>query len=200
MLNSITDVTINWMPKDFKVIHGGAGGLPSALGNRIRALGRALSTGYLSAASVSPAGTGADDIIAVFKIPAGTLDEDGRGFEVHAAGAYAANGDSKRIKIIYNPTTVPVVGNAVSGGTTIADSGAVTQSGGGWYLIGAVKKFGAAAANTQIGLHCTGGATLIAPSFPTAVEANDTYVCVTANCATTKTDVLLNYVELRGVN
>jgi len=92
----------------------------------------------------------------------------------------------------------------VTGGTTIADSAAVTTNGGGWALEANAFKYGAANSNTQIGLHQQaqiGGAVaaLLAPSLLTATENAVILIAITGNCTTTATDIVFNFLEVNAM-
>lgn len=157
----------------------------------------------ISSAGINPGATGADNVLAVFTIPALSFDVAGRGLTFCAMGSYASNGNTKRVKIIFNATTA-VVGSTVSGGTTIADTGSVITSGGGWALSADVFKYGAAASNTQIALHQqaqNGSATaaLLAPSLTTATESGAIIVAVTGNATTTATDIVFNFFQANAM-
>lgn len=174
---------------------GGAGTFPEE-GNLNR---------QVSAAGVSPAATGADKVIAVYSLPAGSFDQALRGLTITAAGSFASNGNTKDVKIIFNPTAAVVGSTVGSGGTTIADTAAVTTNGGGWELTASVFKYGALGSNTQLGIHNqaqVGGAVaaLLAPTAITATESGAILIAVTANCTTTATDVVFNWLEVNAMN
>jgi hypothetical protein len=158
----------------------------------------------ISSAGINPGATGADNVLAVYTIPALSFDVSGRGLTICAMGSYAANGNTKRVKIIFNPVSA-VVGSTVGGsGTTVADTGAVTQNGGGWALSADIFKYGVAASNTQIALHqqAQSGATtaaLLAPSLTTATESGAIIVAVTGNATTTATDIVFNFMQVNAM-
>lgn len=153
-----------------------------------------------SRAGVNPASTGSDIVVAIYNVPANSFDQAGRGVVIAAAGGYAANGHTKECKIIIG-ATAPVVGSAVSGGTTIADTGAVTTSGGGWLLSANVVKYGAAASNTQTGINTSNsGAALSAPAALTLAENAIIPIVVTANATTTATDIALNLLQVKAAD
>lgn len=159
----------------------------------------------VSSAGVNPGATGADNVVAFYSIPASAFDVAGRGVELCAMGSFAANGNTKRVKIIFNPASATVGSTVGASGTTVADTGAVTTSGGGWCLTAMVFKYGAAASNTQIGLHQqaqTGGTvgTLLAPALITATESGAILVAVTGNATTTATDIVFNFLEVNAMN
>lgn len=112
---------------------------------------------------VSPGGTGADYVLAVYAVPANSFDGvsgTNRGLTITAMGSFAANSNLKRVKI-WVGTTVATVGSVINGGTVIADSGGptltspvgVAGSAGGWAITANIFKYGAANSNTQLGLH-----------------------------------------------
>jgi hypothetical protein len=163
--------------------------------------------GYLSnqpSAGVNPASTGGDIVVAIYNVPANLLDQAGRQLNISAAGGYAANGNTKQVKIFVG-ATAPAVGSAVSGGTKIADSAAVATNGAGWKLSASIAKYGAAGSNTQIGLHNgaqngSAGAALLTPAALTLSENLGTNIVVTANATTTATDIALNLFSVEMVN
>ncbi len=155
-------------------------------------------------AGINPAATGADNVLAVFSIPANSFDQSGRGIAISAAGAFAANANTKRVKIIIGATAA-VVGQTITGGTTIADTGAVTTNGAGWQLGADVFKYGVAGSNTQTGIHNQaqmGGAvgSLLSPAALTLVENAPILVAVTGNATTAATDITLNLFEVNATN
>lgn len=158
-----------------------------------------------SAAGISPGATGADNVLAVYSIPAGAFSAAGKMVTITANGSFAGNGDTKTVKIIFNPATAVVGSTVGTGGTTIASTGAVATNGGGWQLSAAVTKYGAAGSNTQLGVNLqnqSGAAAdvLLAPAAITAVESGAILIAVTANAATTATDVLLSMLQIRFAN
>lgn len=157
------------------------------------------------AGAITPAATGSDVVVGVYQLPANCFDVAGRGITVTAAGVFAANGNTKRIKMWFNPATA-VIGSAVGGGGTLmADTGAVTTNGGGWELGGNAFKRGAAGSNTQTitsngsmagAVH--GGT--IAPLDATATEGAPILVAVTINNTTTATDAGMSFLEVNAMN
>jgi hypothetical protein len=158
----------------------------------------------ISAAGIQPGATGVDNVLAVFSIPANSYDILGRGVGITAQGSFAATANNKRIKLIFNATTA-VVGSTVTGGTTVADTGTIATSGGGWSLQANIFKYGANGSNTQLGLHQQaqiGAATaaLLAPSLITAVENGPILIAVTGNATTAASDILFNFLEINAMN
>jgi len=83
---------------------------------------------FAAANAVAPANTGGDYVVATYTVPAnafGSGKQQVQDIYISVAGKFAANNNSKRVKIIAGATN-PVVGQAVSGGTVVADSGAQT--------------------------------------------------------------------------
>jgi hypothetical protein len=156
-------------------------------------------------ASRNPASTAADIVVGVYTLPAYSFDISGRGVNLLAEGSFANNVNSKRVKIYFGCTTA-VLGSAVTGGTVIADTGAFTTAANvGWSLEANVFKYGAAGSNTQLGLHqgaqigATVG-TLLVPTLLTATESGAILIAVTANAATTATDIVYNFFEVNAMN
>jgi hypothetical protein len=157
-----------------------------------------------AAASISPGSTGNDNVLFAFTLPASSFDVVGRGVQIEAAGSFAANGDTKEIKVFWGCTTA-TVGSAVTGGVAIADTGAVVTSGGGWNVSANVFKYGAAGSNTQVGIHTQAQigpavAQLLAPQNLTANEAGAIIIAVTGNTTTATTDILANWCEINAMN
>lgn len=157
---------------------------------------------------INPGATGADNVLAVFTLPAGTLDgiaslTSQRGLLIDVTCTIASSANTKTLKIIFNATTA-VVGTTVTGGTTIATSGSQTTV-TAINLKGIVYKTGAAGSNTQVGWSLggsTSGAALFAtaPAAIAAVESSPILVAITGNAGTTATDIALNAVEVTGLN
>lgn len=185
------------------------GNLPNTLALKLGSgtgtlLVRGKLTGQFSAAGISPGATGADNVLAVYAIPANTFDTEGRTIYLSAFGSFAANTNNKRLKIIFNPTAA-VVGSTVSGGTTICDTGTVATNGTGWAIQANVYKYGAAGSNTQLGIHQQAQigaavASLLVPQALTATESGMILIAVTGNATTTATDILLNRLEIAAGN
>jgi hypothetical protein len=174
----------------------------------INTSGNVFNSMTVASPGISPAATGADNVLAVFSIPANTFDgitNTNRGLTVTAIGSVGSSGGTKRIKIIYNPTAA-VVGSTVSGGTTIADTGALTTTTAvGWSLTAQVFKYGAPNSNTQLAIHQAAqvGSTvsaLLAPIAVTAIENTPTLIAVTGNAGTTTSDIQLNFFEPNASN
>ena len=179
----------------------GAASPPSQGGQSINPMGNANY--QTSSAGVSPGATGADNVVAVYTLPASAFDKAGRVATIQAWGSFASNGDSKTIKIFMG-CTAAVVGSTVSGGTAIASTGSVATNGGGWAIAANVAKYGAAGSNTQQAIHSqaqVGAAVsaLLAPQNLTITESGAIIVAVTAN-TTTATDVVFNAFELTWSN
>jgi len=158
----------------------------------------------ISGTGVTPGSTGNDNVLAVFTLPANSFDIAGRGICLTALGSFAATVNTKRVKLIVGATTA-VVGSAVSGGTTIADTGAVTTNGAGWCISAEVYKFGAAGSNTQIGVHQPtqiGAAvsSLLPPVSLTFPENAPILIAITGNATTAASDIVFNLATLQGLN
>lgn len=201
-------VTFNGLVSDVSV--NSAGDMPSSMTEQFGAsTATMLEEGninrQISSAGINPGGTAADNVLAVYTLPANAFDLLGRGLSITAQGSFGATGNNKRIKIIWNPATA-VVGSTVGGsGTTIADTAVVATSGGGWSVQGNVFKYGANGSNTQICLHQQaqiGSATavLLAPSLATATESGTILVAVTGNATTATTDIIFNFLEINAMN
>jgi hypothetical protein len=162
----------------------------------------------ISAAGVAPGATGADNVIAVFSLPANALDGaagTNRGISILASGKFGATANNKDIKLWWNPAAA-IVGSAIGGGgTLLADTLVVATNGGGWWLSGNVYKYGAANSNTQL---CTSNGAISgavhngvsAPATATAVENAPILIAVTANCTTATSDALFNFLEIAAAN
>lgn len=156
---------------------------------------------------VSPGATGADNVLAVFTIPANAFDGlgPGRGLQIDVTATIVANANAKALKIIFNATTA-VVGSTVTGGTTLANSGALGATVTVVNLLARVYKTGAAGSNTQVawspGVNTNIAQTVFvtAPAATAAVENASILIAITGNAGTAVTDIALNVVEITGVN
>jgi hypothetical protein len=145
-------------------------------------------------------------VLAVYTLPAGCFDQAFRGLNITAMGTIASNTNAKRCKIIFNPTTA-VVGQVVTGGTTVADTGVLntTSAAGGWSLGADIFKYGAAGSNTQQAIHQQAQAgsvvgALVAPSAVTAPENAPILVAITGNAGTTAADIVFNFMQIEAMN
>jgi hypothetical protein len=159
----------------------------------------------ISSAGISPGATGADNVLAVFSIPANSFDISGRGVGITAQGKFGATANNKDIKIIFNPSTAVVGSTVGTGGTTVADTGVVATNGGGWSVQANVFKYGVNGSNTQIGLHQQAQignavAALLAPSLITATESGAILVAITGNATTATTDIVFSFLEVNAMN
>ncbi len=164
---------------------------------------------YSAASAINPSATNADNVMAIFSLPANSFDGIGnRGISIQALGLFAANTHNKETKIFFNPSTATVGGTVGSGGVVIADSALQTASGVGWELNANVFKIGAAGSNTQyaqesgIAVGQTHGGVGI-PVYPTATESGAIIIAVTGNASTAGaavTDIQLNFVEINVMN
>jgi len=189
------DVLSNNLPNDTAISFGAGSADAPASGN---------ITKQVSQPGVSPGATAADNVLAVYSIPASSFDVAGRGINILAMGAFAATGNNKTVKIIFNATTA-VVGSTVTGGTTIATTGVSAGNNVAFRLESNVFKYGAAGANTQLGLNVVSqvGATIAAPAVPaalTATESGAILIAITGNAATATTDILLNLLVINAMN
>lgn len=158
----------------------------------------------VSSAGVQPAGTAAFDVLAVFSIPAGFFSAAGKGLTISAQGDFAATVNTKQVQIVIGAAN-PTVGQVVSGGTVIADTGAVTTNGGGWAMAANVFKTGAAGSNTQLSLHQqsqVGGAVaaLLASQALTLTESGAIPVAVVGKATTATTDITFRFLEVNATN
>jgi hypothetical protein len=159
----------------------------------------------ISSAGVSPGATAADNVLAVYSIPASSFSAANKGINISAQGSFAATSNNKTLKIIFNPSTAVVGSTVGTGGTTIATTGVVTTSGAGWNIAASVFKYGAAGSNTQLGVHQAaqvGAAVsaLTAPQLCTATESGAILIAITGNAATATTDILLNFLQISAFN
>jgi len=177
-------------------------------------IGPVLAThSWLAATAPSPGATGADNVIDAITLPANLFNyaPDGNtndglsscGLYIRAIGHFAANGNNKTVKIIFNPATAVVGSTVGTGGTTLVTSGVVAINGLGFVAEAWVRKIGANNTNTQVGgqLFAQFGATDISPpvtQYPLAIENAAILIALTGNAATTATDIVLDLFEVYG--
>ncbi len=174
--------------------------------NQAVALGLDSDYRFVSAAGVSPGAINQDNVLAVFSVPAnafGALVGEEANLVIEAVGSFGATANNKRLKIIAGPSAA-VVGSAVTGGTTIADSGTVATNGGGWSIRGRIVKYGAVGSNTQLGINigAVAGAVYLGVSPPVALTLNENaafLIAIVGNATTVVGDIKLNFVEIDGM-
>jgi hypothetical protein len=160
----------------------------------------------VSGTGINPGGLGADNVLAVFTIPANSFDIAGRGLNFLAMGSFANNANSKQVRIIFNPVTAVVGSTVGTGGTIIADTGAYTTAlNAAWQIEANVFKYGVTGSNTQLGIHQSAQiaaivSALIVPNAMTAVESGPILVAITGNAATATTNISLNFFEVNAMN
>jgi hypothetical protein len=166
---------------------------------------------YLSATGISPGATGADNVIGAYALPANVLNFIGGGgvpggptLIIRAYGRFAANGNNKTVKIIFNPATATLGSTVGSGGTTLASSGVVAINALGFVIEAWVSKVGVPNSDTQVGGQRTNivGATIVSPPipvYPVADESGEIFIAVTGNAATTATDIVLDHFSVEAL-
>ena len=165
-----------------------------------------------ASAGVNPAATGSDVVLAVASVPANSFDGTGnRGLAFQMNGSFGNNTNTKRAKIVVNPSAAAVGSTVGTGGTTLADTGAYNTTGlTGFQLSAEMFKYGAANSNTQVGF-CTGivigaahgGLGTGAPGAPQAVAAVENapiLVAFTGNAATLASDISLAFACINAMN
>jgi hypothetical protein len=160
----------------------------------------------INLAGQSPGATGSDYVLAVYNLPAGAFDANGRGLNIMACGTMAGS-HVNTVKIIVG-ATAPVVGQVISGGTTIASmvTTAAASGNGGWQISANIFKSGALGSNTQIALHEASQSgsqlgTLVAPTTNLALAENAIIpIAITGNAATTAADIAFNFLEVNAMN
>lgn len=153
---------------------------------------------------VNPGGTAVDSVLAVFSLPANFFDKAGRSLTIEAFGNFAANANTKTVKLWFNATTA-VVGAAITGGTLLATTGAVATNNGGYSVSGNVTKRGAANSNTQVTTSngamagaAAAGVSLAAEAV--AVENAPILIAVTGNAATAVGDIIHALLQITAYN
>ncbi len=181
-------------------LFGGGTGTIKESGNLSSQVGNPLS---------NPASITNDNVLAVYSLPASSLNASGVGIEVTASGNFAADSQAKRVKLIWNPTAA-VVGSAVATNSTsflLGDTGSTTNAGAlaGWVLQAEVYKYGVAGSNTQIGQFLDGSiaATNLGVGVASALTNNESgaiLLAVTGNATTSVGDISLYNMNVEGFN
>ncbi len=194
-----TQFTLNQLGLGPTLFGGGTGTLEES-GNINVQVGNPLT---------NPAAITNDNVLAVYTLPASSLNAAGRGLEITAAGNLGNDSQAKRIKLIWNPTAA-VVGSAVATNSTsflLGDTGSTTNSGSacGWQLEAQVYKYGIAGSNTQIGqeLAVVIGSTHGGMGLASALTTNESLpilIAVTGNATTSVGDISLYNVNIEGFN
>lgn len=141
-----------------------------------------------SAAGVANAAATTDTVLFTYAMPASVFDVANREVAILAAGKFGATGNNKRVQIYIGPD-VQTVGNAIvtTGTTSIASSGTQTSNAGGWIAQALVVKYGAAGANTQLGINL-------------GVQAGTAHLGTTAPVALTLTENAIIYITVTGAS
>lgn len=210
-----------WSPSIGDVFFGSAqaGAIGASFGNGAAQFGQNAANPYqigddgnigvqISSAGVQPAITGADNIVAIYTLTASAaakfFDIANRGVNIMACGSMTNAATTKTIKMIVNPTS-PVVGQNVSGGTTIASlTDATANSAGGWQIGANIFKYGAAGSNTQMAFHeaSQSGTVIGALVAPTALTMNESApmtIVITANAAVAA-NIVFNFLQIFAMN
>lgn len=163
-----------------------------------------LLSRQISSAGVNPGATAADNVLAVYSLPAKAFDLAKRGLYISAWGSFAATANNKTVKLLWNPSTAVVGSTVGSGGTLLATTGVVATNNGAWFVGGNVTKYGAAGSNTQL---CTSDGAIAGtvhagmslPALATATETGAILIAVTGNAATAATDIVFNQLDVWAV-
>ncbi len=157
----------------------------------------------------NPASITNDNVLAVYTLPASSLNAAGKGVEVTAAGNLGNDSQAKRLKLVWNPTAA-VVGSAVATNSTsflLGDTGSTTNAGSacGWCIEGQVYKYGAAGSNTQIGqeIGVIVGSTHGGMGLAAALTTNESLpilIAVTGNATTSVGDISLYNINIEAFN
>jgi len=144
-----------------------------------------LDTSNISIAGVSPSATGSDKVLLQALLKSRALYKTGFGLYVVGFGTFAANGNTKTLKLWLGATAV--------GGMTVFSSGAITVNGNAWIIEAMIFRSGS---KTQLAvgqISVQGTATIVAAvTTGTQDDTVDLIVSLSANCATATTDVVCN--------
>lgn len=155
--------------------------------------------------ALNPAGITNDYVMGVYSIPSSSFDSTGVGVLFTAGGSFANRSNVKEVKIIFNPTSATVGSIVGGGGTTLGDTGAVTNPNVGWTLQSQVFKYGILGSNTQLGQFIDGsvGTSNLGVGLPAALTANESasiLVAVTGNAATSLADINFSFFSTNAMN
>lgn len=153
-----------------------------------------------------------DDILFGIQLSANSFDIAGRGLCLTGSGKFAANGNTKQAKIIFNATLVGatvtngvITGGNATGGTVIGDTGSAASNNIGWQIMSNIFKYGANGANTQFAQYTPvvgtthGGISL--PLLLTATESGVINIVLTGkSAASAAADVLGMFFEVNAMN
>lgn len=142
---------------------------------------------------VNPGATAVDSVLAVYSLPAGALANLNQGLTITGKGSFGATANNKTLKLIWGATAA-VVGQAVTGGTTIATSGVVATNGGGWSISAEVYRTDATH-DLAFPINPLG-----APIQLTVDNTQPTLIALTGNAATAVGDISAFLFEILGKN
>ncbi len=186
------------------------GQIPSSFGGGTATLDESGNINVQSGNPLTnPASITNDNVLAVYTLPANSLNAAGRGLEITAAGNFAADSQAKRVKLIWGATTA-VVGSSVATNTTsflLGDTGSTTNAGvaSGWCIQSQVYKYGAIGSNTQIGqeigviVGSVHGGCGVASAL-TNNESLPILIAVTGNATSSVGDISLYNINVEAFN
>jgi hypothetical protein len=160
-----------------------------------------------NATGVSPSATGINCVLAVYTLPAGTLDQENRLVEISAQGSFPVNTDNLDLQIVFDPSSA-VVGSAVVGGTVIAGQGGITDGAGQWLIKASVVKTGNPGSNTQLSftdqpICFMGEFSVVGNSFGiagvqslTSTESSSILIAVTGKATNIATNIIWNFLKV----
>jgi hypothetical protein len=154
-----------------------------------------------STTGINPAFIGADIVVAVYAIPANSLDVANRMITAQAWGGFSADATSKHVKMFFSPN-IQTASTTISGGTVMADTLATTSNSGGWYVSGNIFNIGA---NTQLitsngAIAGSAHSGMTAPSVTTGTTTSALYISVTCNNTAATTSSVFNLMTVDAMN
>ena len=197
LMSAEGDIPSTAMPSDTAFQYGSSG--PSGAVGGARTL--LNKQNFAAASPQNPGATGADNVLAVYSLPANTFDNAGRSVNVKAFGSFASESSARTVKIIFNPATAVVGSTVGTGGSTIASTGAYSTSGATAFSLEAFVTKDSSTANKQTSVNvinavATTTPALIAPIAITATENAAILIAVTGNATTAATDIGLVLFEV----
>lgn len=139
--------------------------------------------------SSTPAGTGEETIRTKTMSGDLKLDADGKGWEIEAVVAFAANGNNKRVRLQLD-------------GTDIVDTGAVAFNASSIRLTARIIRTGATAQSAWGAIDCTNAAHLgpvRTQSNPAKTLSNSLALDLKVTCPTTNTDATVTFWAVRPI-
>lgn len=147
-----------------------------------------LASNQLNNAGIGNGADTSDDVLFTYTLAANSLNANGKAIEIETHGAFAGNGNDKRIQLFWNAFSY-------------FSSGTLTDNGTKWSLHVSLNRY---AANNQLGeaIFIHGNAVSVTPIFGSITDSSNITIAVTGASPTTgaANDVVSYRMAVKGLN